>query len=170
MTSEDPLLVYADATALIGLARIGRLDLLILLHTPVRVTAYVWTEVASDRERPGSSTLMQARDAGLLTVVDEGDPRALSQLDAGESTVLTAAAAARAAVLVDERAARALIETDPQLRGSIQAVTGIIGLILLAKHRGSIESVRPLLDALRAQSFWIAPALYERVLRQVEKI
>ena len=80
--------------------------------------------------------------------------------------MLTAAAAVRAAVLVDERKARLLIDRDPTLRDAIPLATGTIGLIVLAKRRGRIAAVRPLLDALRRQNFWIAPAFYADIIRQ----
>jgi len=122
----DRLRVYADATSLIGLARLDRLDILSLLPQPIYVTERVWREVASDAQKAGAATLLQAREAGLLAVVDEGDPDAFPQLDAGENTVLSASAAAGAAVLVDERKARGLIESDPYLRAQIRGATGVV--------------------------------------------
>lgn len=162
----EELAVYADATALIGLARIDRLDLLLLLPQPVLVTAQVWVEVTGDPEKPGVRALPKARREGLLSVVEEGDPSAFPQLDDGESTVLSAAAAATATVLIDERKARVLIKTDPELRKAIRQPIGIIGLILLAKRRKHIAAIRPLLDELIRQDFWIAPTLYAHVLRE----
>lgn len=158
--------VYADATALIGLARINRLDLLSLFPIPIVVTARVWDEVAEDPEKPGVRALHEARAAGLLTVVAAGDPGAFPQLDPGESTVLSAAAAARASVLLDERRARAVVRRDPELRRAITHVTGIIGLILLAKDRGRIAVVRPLLDELLRQGFHLSPALVREVVER----
>lgn len=157
--------VYADATALIGLARIDRLDLLDLLPTPIFVTERVWAEVASDPGKPGVEALLSARERGLLSVVFEGDPAALPELDAGESTVLTAAVAVQGAVLVDERKARALIERDPRLRASIAQASGIVGLILLAKRHGRITAVRPLLEDLVRHNFWISQSFYQEILR-----
>jgi uncharacterized protein len=156
--------VYADATALIGLARIGRLDLLTLLSVPTYVTAHVWQEVAAIPAKPGVAALEGARDAGRLVVVEEGDPNAFPQVDAGESTVLGAAAAKRAVAIVDERKARALIESDADLREGIREVVGIVGLILLAKRRGRVTAVRPLLDELIRQHFWLSPSFYREAL------
>jgi predicted nucleic acid-binding protein len=158
---------YADATALIGLARIDGLNLLGILSSSVRVTTYVWQEVVGDPTKPGTGALLRARADGLLTVVDEGDPDAFPQLDAGESTVLSAAAAAHGVVIADERKARSLVLADPGLRATIRQTTGIIGLILLAKRRGRIAAVRPLLDELLQQGFYISPSLYQEVLGQV---
>jgi predicted nucleic acid-binding protein len=164
MTGEDA--VYVDATTLIGLARIDRLDLFRLLPKPIRVTRRVWGEVADNPRRAGVTALLKARDGGLVSVVDEGDPEAFPYLDPGESTVLSAAAAARGAVLIDERKARALVDSDPGLREAIPWVSGVLGLLLFAKRRGRIAAVRPVLDDLIAQSFRIGPTLYAEVLRQ----
>ncbi len=162
--------VYADATALIGLARIDRLDRLDLLPTPIRVTAHVWGEVAGDAARPGVTALFAARDRGLLVVVEEGDPAAYPELDAGEATVVSAAAATRAAVLLDERKARALVASEPVLREAIPQASGIVGLILLAKRRGRIPAVRPLIQELVRQSFWMSPRLYHEILRLADEL
>ncbi|HEX2171163.1 MAG TPA: DUF3368 domain-containing protein [Dehalococcoidia bacterium] len=162
----EPLRVYADATALIGLGRIGRLDLLDLLPPPILVTAQIWEEAAGDPRRRGAAALIDARERGLLLVVDEGDPDAFPQLDPGESTVLSAAAAAGAIALLDERKARSVVNSDPSLRATIRQVTGIVGLILLAKRRGRIGAVRPILDDLMRQSFRIGPSFYDEILRQ----
>jgi hypothetical protein len=104
--------------------------------------------------------------AGLLVLVDEGVPDEFPQLDAGEASVLSAAVATRAVVIIDERAARLLIERDPEVRARLGSVTGSLGLILLAKRRGVIQAVRPVLDELIAQGFRISADLYRDVLVQ----
>jgi predicted nucleic acid-binding protein len=162
--------VYVDATALIGLARIDRLDLLTVLAVRVRVTAHVWREVAADPSKRGTAALRAAEAAGLLVVVAEGNPAAFPQLDAGEATVLSAAASVGGVVVVDERKARALIETDEALKQAIRGVTGIVGLLLLAKQRGRVPAVRPLVDQLIGEQFWIGPSFRLEVLRQAGEL
>jgi predicted nucleic acid-binding protein len=141
-----------------------------LVPVPVLVTDQVWREVTADPIKAGVSQLQAASDTGLLTVVPEGDPAAYPQLDAGESTVLSAAAASAGATIIDERKARALIHTDPQLRQLIRQTTGLVGLIILAKRRGRIAAVRPLLDTLIQQSFRISSALYQDALGLVGEV
>ena len=82
----NPPIVYTDATTLISLARIDRLDLLTVLPRPVRVTSHVWIEVAENPAKPGVAALLNARELGLLAVVDDGDPDAFPELGAGDST------------------------------------------------------------------------------------
>jgi predicted nucleic acid-binding protein len=149
---------------LIALSRIGRLDLLTLLPTPIRVTEHVWREVAANPGWPGAQALDRARDEGTLVVVEEGDPAAYPQLDAGESTVQTAAATARAIVLVDERKARATIASDPALASAIPLAIGILRLIVLAKRRGVTAAAKPLLASLVEARFWMSPDLIREVL------
>ena len=45
-------------------------------------------------------------------------------------------------------------------------VTGTIGLLLLAKRRGYIPAIRPLLDELRAKRFHLSERVYQAVIAQ----
>jgi predicted nucleic acid-binding protein len=157
--------VYANASPLIALARIGRLDLLTLLPTPVYVTATVWQEVAGGAGRPGADALREARRDGLLVVVPEGDPSDYPQLEAGEAATLSAALAARGVVVIDDQKARRLLITNAGLAVGVPGHISTVGLLLLAKRRGRIGTVRPLLDQLRRESFRMSTGLYERALR-----
>lgn len=48
-------------------------------------------------------------------------------------------------------------------------ITGIIGLLIQAKHEGLISSLEEEMDRLREQgNFWIQDALYRRVLEAEE--
>ncbi len=108
--------------------------------------------------------MQEARVLGLISVVEKGHPAAFPQLDPRESTVLSAAAAARASVLLDERRARTAVTEDPDPRRVITHVTGIVGLILLAKDRGRVDTIRPVLDELLRRGFRLSPTLFRQVL------
>lgn len=156
--------VFADASPLIALARINRLDLLTLLPTPVGMTMTVWQELTA-QQRPGVEALNKAVADKLLRIVELGDPAAYPQLDNGEASTLSAAASVKAAVIVDERKAAALIQRDPYLQASIPRCIRTVGLVVLAKDRGYISHVKPILDALRAETFRMSQQLYEEALR-----
>ncbi|MDQ2741543.1 MAG: DUF3368 domain-containing protein [Chloroflexota bacterium] len=163
MTRPDtPILV--DASPLIGLARIERLDLLAMFPLPIYVTRAVWREVADDPGRPGASSLIQAKIQGVLSVIDAGDEEAYGELDAGENSTLSAAAQLGAFVIIDERKARERILRDAALRTAIGAPLTTIGLVIRAKHQGLVPAVRPVLDELRRERFWISQADYEDAL------
>lgn len=156
--------VLADASPLIGLARIGRLDLLTAISTPIYVTRTVWREVAEDASRPGASILLEAEEQGSLCVIESGDDARYPELDAGENSTLSAAAAMGAAVIIDERAARERIENDDVLRAAIGPPLTTIGVVIRAKRHGKLREVRPVLDALRRERFWISDGDYARAL------
>ena len=164
MTSAHPS-VLADSSTLIGLARIGRLDLLSMFPVPIYVTRTVWREVAGDPNRPGVLALVQAEAEGVLRIIDAGDETAYPELDAGENATLSAAAEMRAHVIVDERKARERMHNDAALRAAIRAPLTTIGVVIRAKHQGLIPAVQPILDQLRQERFWLSQSDYERALR-----
>lgn len=156
--------IFIDATPLIALARIDRLDLLTLLPPPRGVTSTVWGEVMG-HGKPGEDALEAARDGGIITVLPLGDPLAYPALGGGEATTLSAARGVGAAVMLDEQQARKLLAHDPTL-ATIPSHVSTIGLILLAKRLGMIAEVRPLLDALRRETFRMTPDLYQQALAE----
>lgn len=157
--------IYADATVLIALGRIGRLELLTDIGLPVYVTRQVWDEVTGDLIRPGAQSCAAAEQAGLLRVVAEGDSADFPQIDAGEASTLSAAIRTGGTVIVDEAKTRRLLRTDPVLRTLLPAPLSTIGVILPAQQQGRLAAVRPVLDELRRQAFRMTPALYEDALR-----
>jgi len=91
--------VIADAGPLIGLARIGCLDLLLALFGGVTITAVVAAEIGIDADpdvradrRPGASAIAEARAAGWLSIVESTDVPDVEPLnpgvDPGERTTL----------------------------------------------------------------------------------
>lgn len=50
------------------------------------------------------------------------------------------------------------------------SVVGTLGVLLLAKKRALIASVRPLLDAVLDQGFRLGSAMYRDVLRLAEEV
>lgn len=67
-------------------------------------------------------------------------------------------------VVIDEHAARNLAKTF-----LLQPI-GTIGILLLAKKKGSIGEVKPLLDTLLDHGFYISKRLYQQVLNQVDEV
>jgi len=160
--------IYVDASPLIGLARIDHLDLLRVLAVPARVTKHVWQEVSQDERRPGAKQLIEAKQVGLLLVVAEGDPADYPLLGVGEASVLSAAKVGRGVAILDERKARVLIDLDAQLREAVPYLT-TTALLVLAKEMGAISHVRPILDALRRETFYIGAKVYEDALRVADE-
>ena len=83
-----------------------------------------------------------------------------SNLDPGEAEAIALAVEINAdRLIIDERRGR-----NEAIQLGLQ-VTGILGIALAAKQEGLIPLVQPILDDLRANTFWIRDALYAEVLR-----
>jgi predicted nucleic acid-binding protein len=164
VTSQQPG-VYVDASPLIALALIGRLDLLQALAQPVWRTNAVWDEVAGDPSWPGAQAIIQAEAGGIVTRIEAGNRKAYPQLGQGESTVLSAAAESGAYVVVDDLQARTVTARDPYLRTAIYYSFTTTSLLLHAKRRGIIPAIKPLLDALMQQNYGIGATAYQSALR-----
>jgi predicted nucleic acid-binding protein len=160
--------LFADASVLIGLSRIGRLDLILELPVDVLVVEAVWEEIAGperDRGLGGVAALREARESQQLSVLSDGQAARFPDLDTGEASTLAAAMDRGAAVAVDERRARRAIARDPEASRRISAVTGTVTLVLLGKRRGALESAQDILDGLRNHGFRLSSSLYEQALR-----
>jgi len=185
--------VIADAGPLIGLARIGRLDLLRALFGGVTLTAVVADEIGIDARdvasmgsetdglsdpdvrihlRPGASAIAEALEAGWLSI---GSPSALADIeplnpgvDPGERSTLALALHWRAAgeqvlVIIDDRCGRA----EARSRGL--SILGIAAVIVLAKEQRLIPACAPLLVALREEGYYLSDGLVAAVLAEVDE-
>ncbi len=149
--------VVADASPLIAFQQIGQLHLLQVLFTEVAVPSAVMREIHPSVplvpwivERPltqGIAPLL------LRASLGPGESEALSlSLEIGARQVL-----------VDERAARRTAEALGL------CVIGTPGILLAAKRKGLVSEVRPLLDDLTRQGFWVAPRLVRQVLSAADE-
>ena len=156
-----PLLV-ADSGPLIALARLGLLAIPARLYGEMLVTATVWREVTREPRPTDAHALSAALEGGLLVVVDDPTliPAALAKarLDDGERSALALALLREAVVLVDDRRGRACA-ADLGL-----PVLGTLGLLVQARGQDMIGPVRPLVDALLANGYFLARPLVDRAL------
>lgn len=159
----------ADASTLIHLATIGRLELLRALHGRIVVPPAVWREVVLEgRGRPGAAEAEDARKQGWLDVVAPARAdlvRALrGELDDGEAEALALAVERGADVLyVDETEARRTAD----LLGVRKS--GVIGVLVRAHREGLVPDLKAELARLREESgFWIRPELFDRLMREAE--
>ena len=152
-------IVLCDASPLIGLAAAGGFDLLRQLFGTVTITATVRQEVLAGKNLPGAAELSAAMRTGWVRVIEDPAETPDTGLDMGEATLLAAAARHEGPclVLMDDLLGR----QDVKALGL--AVTGTAGVLLIAKRRGLVPAVRPLLDALARAHF----RLSEEVIRAV---
>jgi len=155
--------IVSDSSALINLARIGRLDLLQQLYREVTIPEAVWHEVVFEGAgQVGADIVKDATWIKTRAVTNKDLVRALRQeLDAGE---------AEAIALAQETEAELLLMDDHLGRQTARHLglryTGLIGVLIEAKRKGLISSVKPTIEKLRnVAGFRISEALYLRVLQ-----
>jgi hypothetical protein len=155
------VIVVSNTSPITNLAAIGQLDLLRQLYQRVVISEAVYRELtASGGRYPGA----------VAQTLDWIETRAVSnralvialqtELDEGEAEAIALAQELTAdLVLMDEHLGRA-VATRFGLR-----VIGILGVLIEAKHRGLIQEVKPLVDALMNLGFRVGQDLYARVLQ-----
>jgi predicted nucleic acid-binding protein len=166
---SDPVPIVADASPLIGLARIGLLALLRDLYGGVVIPAEVLEELHVHENRPGSRTLLLALEAGWLraeALRDSAEMVALLRsIGPGEAAaILLAEQRPCRFVLLDEKRGRAVAKR----RNIPVAGTGTI--LLAAKKRALIESVSMTLDQLAAAGYRLSARLRAEITRLAGEI
>lgn len=161
------MIIVSDAAPLLNLAAIGQLNLLQLLYKEIIVPQAVYDElVVMGVGMPGAATIKATPWILVKQVKNQMLVASLrSQLDDGEAEALTLATELEAdLLLLDERKART-VANQLGLR-----FTGLLGVLVEARHKEHIPSVKLLLDALIAEAgFWIAPTLYKHILEAVNE-
>jgi hypothetical protein len=158
------MIVVSDTSPLSGLAIAGYLGLLEQLYGRVLIPSGVWHELQRGGEDDPRIT-----DVLGLDWIKVGDPtnqqlvnvlQTERHLDRGESEAIALALEVNAEeLLIDERLGR---------REAIDlglSITGLLGILLVAKRRGLITQIRPIMDSLILEAnFRISPNLYREVL------
>ncbi|MBD1997934.1 DUF3368 domain-containing protein [Leptolyngbya sp. FACHB-541] len=156
------MIVVSDTSALSNLALVDHLWLLKAIYQTVIIPDAVANELAA-ASNPKIPTILQLN---WIQTRSLNNPQLADQLqqerglDVGEANAIALALELEADdLLIDERLGR-----QEALRLGL-SIIGILGILLLAKHRGIILQVQPVMDTLIDQAgFRISPQLYHRVL------
>lgn len=156
-------LIVCNTGPLIALSILGQLHLLERLYRRVLVPEAVLREVVgAGAGRIGAAEVQAA--SWLERPIDESppDPLLSGQLGPGEAAVIATAHRLQALlVLLDDRRARRIAERAYSLR-----VKGTAGILVSAKRTGLIPAVRPLLEALSRDGYYLSDRLIERATRE----
>jgi uncharacterized protein len=156
------MIVVSNTSPLTNLVAIGQFDLLCQLYGEVHIAAGVLEELnARGRRWTGCDETSRAawimkhsvHNQELIAVL-------LRDLDRGEAETLSLAVEMGAGlVLMDERDGRRFAQ-----RLSLRPI-GVVGILIEAKKRGLLKSIRPCLDALRHDAgFYVTDSLCQSVL------
>lgn len=157
------MIVVSDSTILIGLVKIGKLDLLKEIFFKVYIPEEVFKEVVErGKEKPGSKVIKEAAWIEVKPVKDKIQVNfLLGSLEKREAEVLVLGRELETdLILLDEEKAR---------KSAVIAgfeIMGLLGLFVLAKNLGLIDEVRPLVDELMIKKFRISDKIIETILKK----
>lgn len=145
--------VVADSTCLIGLERIGKLNILPALFEPIAIPNEVEREFGIflpwlKTETPKNFALISS----LKILVDDGEAEAIAL-----------ALEKNCKVILDDKQARSVAN-----RLGLEVI-GTVGILIKAKENGLIDSIKNWLDALDANGFRLSKSLKEEALKIVNE-
>lgn len=143
--------VVADSTCLIGLERIGKLDVLPELFEPIMIPDEVANEFGVSLswlkvETPSNRTLVNA----LKLIVDDGEAEAIAL-----------ALEENCKIILDDKQARSVAKKLGL------AIVGTVGVFVTAKQNSLIDSLKNVLDALENNGFRMSEDLKTEALKIV---
>lgn len=155
--------VVCNTSPLVLLAKIHRLDLLAQFHDEVTIPVSVLEEI---KAKPGGEVeqvqgLLQGEKFQLRECGKQTLGKLPPDLGAGErETICLALETAADLVMLDDLSGRRIA------REKGLSVTGTVGILIEARERGIVPSVRRELDRLIEAGLWIDEVFYHRILQE----
>lgn len=164
------MIIVSDTSPLSNLAIVGYVSLLKEIYTTVIIPQAVANELNNVNDEDMEIKQLLSLEWIQIEQITNSELvnrlRNENNLDLGEAEAITLALELKADdLLIDERLGR---------REAIRlglSITGVLGVLLVAKKRGLISSVKPIIDALITKAnFRISHQLYEEVLRTANEL
>ena len=147
-------LIITDSGCLIALERIDRLDILSSLF------GEVWIPPAVSQEFGRSLSWLKVvvpKDQGMVTALR-------LSVDDGEAEAIALAYEYQCRLIVDDLQARKVAQ-----RLGLQ-ITGTVGILITAKKRGIIDSVKGTIDSLEFVGFYVGASLKAQALQMAGEV
>ncbi len=152
--------VVLNNTPLVALWALGRLDLLRDLFQEVLIPTAVEAEFLATQTVSRQAALASAPWVRSVALKSPRRALAYAGLDQGEAEVLALAEELEARLtIIDERKARRYAE-----RMGL-TLTGTLGVLLLAKEAGLIDTVAPWMAKLQEAGLFLSPGLVREALK-----
>lgn len=156
------MIVVSDSSPIIYLSIVGRLDILQVLFERIIIPEAVYNELTiHGKGQPGSQEVLDSdwievrycSDMSLFKVLE-------TQLDIGEAQAITIAQELHAdLLLIDERLGRNVAKSLDI------PIIGLLGIFNLAKKKGIVSYVKPIIDQLITNvGFRVSSELYRTFL------
>jgi predicted nucleic acid-binding protein len=154
--------IVSNTSPITNLAAIEQLDLLQQLYTQIIIPQAVYRELTNIPYPVPGTIEVQTLPWIQTQSVSNRDRvvQLLTELDEGEAEAITLALEINAErVLIDENEGRAVAS------GLGLNVTGVLGILLIAKNQGLIQFIKPSLDSLIIRAgFRVRDSLYTTIL------
>ncbi|UOQ98718.1 DUF3368 domain-containing protein [Hymenobacter sp. 5317J-9] len=151
-----PRTIISDTSCFIVLTKIGALELLHQVYGQVVTTPDIAVEYGETLPEWVAVVAVKDQTRQLLLEM---------QIDKGESSAIALALETPDCILIlDDYKARKIAE-----RLGLN-LTGTIGVIIKAKLRGVITSVKPLLDKIKQTNFRLSPELESLALKAADEL
>jgi predicted nucleic acid-binding protein len=147
--------IVSDTSCFIILANIGELDLLQKTFGEIITTKEVLQEFGEDL--PNWVLVKSATDKYRQRILE-------TQVDRGEASAIALALEfSKSMLILDDYKARKVAEN------LCLEITGTIGVIIIAKKRGIINSIKPYLEKIRATNFRISEEIERQAFKEAEE-
>jgi predicted nucleic acid-binding protein len=152
--------IVSNTGPIIGLAKIEKLDLFKILGKEIIIPPYVYKELFG-KIGPEAAQIEDALREFIrvmpINLLDPPRERSLVELDEGErQAILLARSLGKDTLLLMDDYAGRKAARDLKI-----GVTGLVGLLLLAKERGLVEKVTPLIEKIRMNGYWLSDEVME---------
>jgi predicted nucleic acid-binding protein len=149
-----PSNIIADASCLVLLEKINKLDILPKLFDSIFITATVADEFGSDL--PKWIKVKDAKDKKYVTLLE-------TNVDSGEASSIALAAEIGGLLILDDIKARKLaleLKLD---------YTGTLGILVDAKRSGFIKSLKEILNKIKQTNFYLTEDLERKLLEMADE-
>ncbi|MDD2883327.1 MAG: DUF3368 domain-containing protein [Rhodoferax sp.] len=153
-------IVIADAGPLIAFARLGQLELLKQVFEQVLVTEEVLIECTCRSDYAEARPILEAAQNQVIqrcTAPPSHFELAL-HVDIGEASAIAAAVEWGCGVLMDDKAGRRMA------KNFCVPCIGTVGVLVLAKQKNLLPSIKPLLDQLTSSAYFLGDHLIASAL------
>lgn len=167
----DPMLkgrIVSNTGPIIALMITGKLGILKEIFDEVIIPYEVHQELLKGKSVKDFINLMRVTVYGkekwikVQKLQTSLNPALRGMLDVGEASVIQLASDVKTDfVLIDERKARRIARSMYGLK-----VVGTARILVEAKRKGIVETVKDLLDEMRAGGYWIGDNIVQRILRE----
>jgi predicted nucleic acid-binding protein len=158
------MIIVCDASPIIALALCSQLELLDRLFNDVLIPQEVYNESTKEGKEP-TPAIKKWAAGKVVEVLNRQKVNEFNEiLDKGEAEAITLYLEKSADyLLIDEKKGRkAAIENGIKVIGSL-------GILVMAKRTGLIQSIKPSLDILHLSSVRVSDILYDQVLKMADE-